>query len=216
MAKIIGYEKIQKHPDKNEIVQKLTEGEPTRVISDWLKAKYPYQKEYRVSFNALQSYRKNYLNLEADVLKDVQEKRKLLQLERREIQRKEEAKQLPQYQAGINNYVQTSLIDYNQEILNLLREAREGIESLKDLNENKGTHLNHQAIATYLSQYKSVIEMHAKLVSDQEKKAGDTLEADHQLLQDRMEILISSVKEVFMEMYPEGLTIFLTNNREKM
>ena len=213
---ITGFNKIQNHPNKDEIVEKLIAGESLRKIEAWLKQKYANNKKNQVSYISLQNYRKGYLNIASEALKDLQQRRRDQQLAKREEQRQEAVAFMPAYQQGMANYVQDSLIDYNQEILSLLQEAREGIDSLKELNSNKGSHLNHTAITGYLTTYKSIIEMHSKLVADQEKKAGDRLTEDAEALNKKMEILVEAVKEVFTETYPEGLTVFVEKVREKM
>ena len=216
MSNVTGFKKIQNHPDRDEIVEKLIAGDSVRAIEAWLKQKYPTNKKKWISYISLQSYRKNYLNIEAEALKDLQKKRREQQLVKREQQRQEAVSFMPAYQQGMANYVQDSLIDYNAEILNLLQEAREGMDHLKELNLDKGSHLNHQAIAAYMEKYKSVIEMHAKLVADQEKKAGDQIAEDYEQLNKKMEVLVEAVKEVFTETYPEGLSIFVAKVKEKM
>lgn len=211
-----GFKKITNHPNKDEIVEKLIAGISLRQIESWLKSKYPNQSKLHVSYITLQKFRKNHLNIEGDVLKELQKERKALQVAKRQEQQQEQIQQISTYQVGKANYLQDSLINYNDEILRLMEECREGIDDLKDLNEQKGSHLNHQAIASYLEKYKAVIEMHHKMVSDQEKKQGDRLEEDYEQLRVQMDILIESVKEAFNQTNPEGLFVFMDLVKQKM
>jgi hypothetical protein len=214
--KTTGYSKIQTHPDKEEILQRLLGGDSVRNIESWLKQKYPYAKDKQISFMSLQSYRKTYLNLDNKVIKDLQKERKQLVIAKRQEDRLEMVQQTKAYQTGLANYVQDSLIDYNAEMLKMMQEIGDGIEQLKDINATKSSHLNHQAIATYLNQYKGIIEMHHKLIKDQEKRVGNKLESDYETLNKKMSILIDAVKDAFNQTNPDGLFVFLRLVKEKM
>lgn len=65
--------KILKHPDKEEIIELLSNGESVRGIEAKFKQKYPSNKNLWVSSVTLQKFRKNNLQLEGKVLKDIQE-----------------------------------------------------------------------------------------------------------------------------------------------
>jgi len=210
------FKKIFQHPDKDEIIEKLIGGESVRQVEAWLKNKYQTQKKKQVSFVTLQKFRSQYLNIEADVLKDLQKQRRALEVQKRHEQRTETVKTAESYQAGLAAYVQNSLIDYNQTILGLLHQCHNGIEKLKDLDENKGSHLNHVAIAGYLGKIQDVMQMHNKMIVDQEKRAAGKVEADYELLKRQLEILKETIKEVFLETNPEGLPVFTSRVREKM
>lgn len=213
---ITGYNKIMAHPDKDEIIEKLTAGISVRQIEAWLKAKYPGTKRHRISFMSLQSFRKNYLKLESDVLKQIQTERQQLAIQKKREIEFENVQRTSGYKIGIANYVQDSLIDYNSEILNIIEDCKEGIRHLKELNENKGSHLNHQAIATYITRLQDMVQLHRKFVSEQEKKADDRLEEDYETLNKKMEILIESVKDAFAQTNPEGLSVFIHLVKERM
>jgi hypothetical protein len=215
-AKVIGYDKINAHPDKDEIIQRLIAGDSTRNIEAWLKSKYPYEKKKHISYVALQSFRKNYLNLEADALKQIQKQRKDALMQRKFEIENEAVKKTAAYQIGISNYVQDSIIDYNQEMLELIENCKEGVRSLKEANSNKNSHLNHQAITSYLTKLQGVIELHHKIVKDQEKKAGNRLADDYQTLEKKMQVIVTAVKEAFNQTNPEALPLFLQIVKEKM
>lgn len=213
---ITGYNKIIAHPDKDEIIEKLAAGVSVRQIEAWLKAKYPGNKRCRISFMSLQSFRKNYLKLENDVLKQIQEERRTLALQKKREIEFQNVQKTSGYKVGLANYVQDSLIDYNNEILNIIEDCKEGIKNLKELNEDKGSHLNHQAIATYITRLQDMVQLHRKFIAEQEKKAGDKLEEDYDTLNQKMEILIESVKDAFAQTNPEGLSVFIQLVKDRM
>jgi len=71
--------KVSLHPNKEEIIEKLVNGESIREIVKWLDAKYgksPKLHHLKVSLPTLQAFRKEVLKLDGQVLKDLQEQRK--------------------------------------------------------------------------------------------------------------------------------------------
>lgn len=68
------FSKLLTHPDKDEIISKLLTGIKPRDISDWLKLKYPDQKEQghlRLSSNILKDFVDNNLDLYNTLKNDV-------------------------------------------------------------------------------------------------------------------------------------------------
>jgi hypothetical protein len=215
-VRITGYSKIMSHPDRDEIVEKLIGGDSVRVIEDWLKRKYPTNKSNQISFVSLQSYRKNFLKLENDAIKNLQKERKTLEITKRQEQDQEKVQKLQAYQVGLANYVQNNIIDYNAEILDLMNECKEGMRHLKALNESKGSHLNHIAISAYIARLQDVVQMHSKFISSQEKKDSNKIHEDYEQLNRKMEILVESVREAFNQTNPEGLYLFLDLVKNKL
>lgn len=62
-----------KHKDKEEIIERLNNGESVRGMESWLKEKYPNNKDCWLSSVTLQKFRKDNLQLDGKVLKDIQE-----------------------------------------------------------------------------------------------------------------------------------------------
>ena len=213
---ITGYKKITSHPDKDEIVQKLIGGTSTRELEAWLKAKYPHSPKLQISYMSIQHFRKNYLKIDNQALLDLQKHRRESQVLKKREQEQESIQQTKAYQVGLSNYVQDSIIDYNAEIVRLMEECKEGISQLKELNIKKHSHLNHQGIVGYLDKYKGVIEMHKKMIESQDKKAGNRLHADYADLQQKLNIMVECVKQVFNQTDPELLFEFTRLLKDKM
>ena len=204
------------HPDKEEIVEKLIAGDSVRRIESWLKQKYPHNKKRQVSFVSLQKFRKEYLKLDKEVINDLQQQRKSLQIEKKKEQQVEAVHNMAAYKSGIASYVQDNLIDRNAEILDMMQAAKEGIEDLRRMNEDKEHHLNHQAIAGYLDRLKGIMEMHHKFTEAQKKDDSNKLEEDYEVLYKKMEIFTEAVKEAFNQTNPDGLPIFIQIVKDKM
>ena len=67
----MGFAKILNHPDRDQIISKLTSGDSSREVSAWLKEKYPKDKNRQVSYNTLNEFRKTNLNIDGAVLNDI-------------------------------------------------------------------------------------------------------------------------------------------------
>ncbi len=72
--------KILNHPDREEIIQKLLAGASPNIIREWLDKKYPDDRTMLITVSSINSFRKNYLNLDREavrVLKKEQQKKTL-------------------------------------------------------------------------------------------------------------------------------------------
>ena len=67
--------KILNHPDKEEIIKRLGEGESVRAVEKWLKKKYPANKKLWISTVSIQNFRKKNLMVVDDLkLKEIKTK----------------------------------------------------------------------------------------------------------------------------------------------
>ena len=67
--------KVLNHPDKEELIKKLLEGESVKGVESWLKDKYPRKKRMHISYMTLQKFRTEHLNLKGEVLDDIKNRR---------------------------------------------------------------------------------------------------------------------------------------------
>src|SRR5271154_5728363 len=67
--------KLLNHPDHELIIKMLNDGESVRKVETYLKEKYPKNKNMHLSLPTIQTFRKDHLNLESKVLKDIQDAR---------------------------------------------------------------------------------------------------------------------------------------------
>lgn len=70
------HNKILFHPDKEEIISKILNGESVKGIEAWLKKTHPKKKRLWVSYATLQKFRKEQMNLDGQVLDDIKAARK--------------------------------------------------------------------------------------------------------------------------------------------
>lgn len=67
--------KVLRHPEKEEIISKLLQGESVKQVEAWLKKKHPRTARLHVSWMTLQKFRKDYLNLEGETLSHIKDAR---------------------------------------------------------------------------------------------------------------------------------------------
>jgi hypothetical protein len=101
--------KIMKHPDKEEIIRMLNDGESVRKVAAWTKEKYPTNKGLHLSTVTIQKFRKDNLQLEGKVLKDIQEASVVQQRALEEQQREVQLAETNAYQDKINEIADTHL-----------------------------------------------------------------------------------------------------------
>ena len=70
--------KVLKHPDKEEIIKKLLNGESLKDVERWLSKKYPRKKRLHISYMTLQKFRKENLNIEGEILDEDQKDKDVL------------------------------------------------------------------------------------------------------------------------------------------
>ena len=63
--------KVFLHPEKQEIISKLLNGESVKGVEEWLRNKHPRKRKLWVSYATLQKFRKEYLHLEGEVLENL-------------------------------------------------------------------------------------------------------------------------------------------------
>lgn len=65
------YSKILNHPDRDEVIAKLSIGITPKDVHEWLAAKYPSEKQLIISEKALKSFQDNYLDFYNAVRGDI-------------------------------------------------------------------------------------------------------------------------------------------------
>jgi len=110
--------KILKHPDKEEIIEMLSNGDSVRGVEAKLKEKYPSNKSLWLSSVTLQKFRKDNLQLEGKVLKDIQEVGRVQKQQLEEQDRQQALDASDAYNRKISEIVDSKL-DVARKILEL-------------------------------------------------------------------------------------------------
>lgn len=110
--------KVLVHPEKEEIIRRLLNGESVKEVEKWLKEKHPRRPRLHVSYMTLQKFRKDYLNLDGEVLDNIKETRKNMDASSEELEIKAILATSSAYQDKLNQIVSDKL-DANRKILEM-------------------------------------------------------------------------------------------------
>ena len=208
--------KILKHPDKEEIISRLNDGESVRDVEKYLKEKYPDKKNMHVSFVTLQAFRKDHLNLEGKVLKDIQEataveKQKLdLQMQQRQLEATNA------YQDKINAIAKEHL-DVQQQILQLNVVVEKRIEYWYNMIAS-GEELPAKAdneLRKYIDQQVSILQQWKKLVEGMADKTVNH-NVNVNVINDQIGIIRDVIKETIAELGTEKAMMFMDRLNKRL
>ncbi|HUU88719.1 MAG TPA: hypothetical protein VMX17_13340 [Candidatus Glassbacteria bacterium] len=131
----MGFAKILNHPDRDQIISRLTSGDSSREVSSWLKEKYPKDKNRQVSYNTLNEFRKTNLNIDGAVLNDI----KTMMTASNEDEAKEKLNKLTiknkTYQEKIAEVVDIE-IDWRLKLIQLMNVVENRFAQLYDKSQN--------------------------------------------------------------------------------
>lgn len=194
--------KILKHPDSNEIIRRLTNGDSIRETIAWLQAKYPRNKKMWVSNPTLQGFRKNNLNLKGKVLKDIQDASVDQKKEINKQQMQAELQSTNAYQDKINEIADTHL-DVSRKILQLDAIIGKRMEYWYNAIYD-GDATPHQAdkeIRQYMDRQMGLLQQYKKLV---EGMADQTIEHNVNItvMNDQVALIRDTIREIISLLEP--------------
>ena len=208
--------KIMKHPDREEIVKMLNEGESIRKVEAYLKKKHPKSKHLHLSTVTLQNFRKQHLQLEGKVLKDIQETvstkdRQVVEEKRIEILENTNA-----YQDKINSIADTHL-DVANKILRLdgIIESRmeywynainSGEASPSQADKEMRQYMDRQMLL--LQQYKKFVEGIADKTIDYNVNVS--------VMNDQIVLIRDAIRDVLVELDTDKAMLFMDRLSKKI
>ena len=201
--------KILKHLDKEEIIRRLTNGESVRALETWLKEKYPNNKTMWVTSVTLQTFRKEKLNLEGKVLKDIQDVR---EVEHRKI----EASMLQSQLEATNAYqdkisqIATTQLDVNTQIVQLNSVVESRIAHWYNMIAS-GEEMPGKAdveLRKYIDQQVMILQQYKKLVEGMADKTVD-YNVNVTVINDQISLIQNAIRDTMAELGPEQAMIFM-------
>lgn len=201
---------VLKHPDRDKITDMLLQGVSVQKCAQWTRTSYPNDRKKWLAVVTLQGYRKNYLDVQGDVIKELREEAK-----RRAAERKlDEGKQLVRssllYVDKKKEAVQ-GLIDTSSEFLKLHDLIHRRIQLLENA-ETK--YQNDRVIAEYISQARGLLNDYYRLVEGLQEGSDVSVNIDFSR---HFEAFKLAIKDVLTEVgTPELISKFFEKLEEKL
>lgn len=151
------YEKILNHPDRDQIISKLTSGDSVREVSAWLKEKYPNNKYNHLAFTTLDDFRRNYLNIHGTILDDLKLKFKEAKSEEIKEGLKHLVKKNKTYQEKLDEFVDEK-IDWRKKLVQFLNVAETRFSQVFDgTQSNPGSLKADETLIKWLKEMRDLV-----------------------------------------------------------
>jgi hypothetical protein len=208
--------KILKHPDKDDIIRMLNDGESVRKVSAWTREKYPTNKSLHLSTVTLQKFRKKSLQLDGKVLKDIQDASLVQQRALEEQQRQVQLESSNAYQEAISEIAGTHL-DVSRRLRELDKIIGDRIEYWFN-TITAGDATPQQAdkeIRQYMDRQMAMLQQYKKFV---EGMADKTIEHNVNItaVNDQISIIRDAIRDVLLEFSPEIAMRFMEKLNAKL
>jgi len=208
--------KILKHPEKEEIIKRLNDGQSIRAVAKWIKEKYPNNKKLQLSTVTLQSFRKKNLQLKGKVLKDIQEAAVVQQRAIEEQQRQAQLESTNAYQDKINNIADTHL-DVANKILQLDSIIENRMEYWFNAISN-GEASPEQAdkqLRSYMDRQMAMLQQYKKFV---EGMADKTVEHNVNItvMNEQIVVIRDVIRDVMLEFNPDIAMMFMEKLNKRL
>jgi hypothetical protein len=206
--------KVLNHPDKEEIIKKLLEGESIRDVEAWIKTKYPKKKRLHVSYMTIQKFRQEHLNIEGDVLEDIKNKRNEKRREEAVAEAKQAINQSSAYQEKINQIVDTE-IDVTKRLLEMEALIASRIEFYYNLLQDGGGVKEDKVFMEYVSMLKGIMQDWKKYIEGfADKKIDHNVNIN--VAFDQVKVIKGVIYDVLEEIDPNLINVFINKLDSKM
>ncbi len=206
--------KLIAHPDKEEIISQLVNGVPVREVADWLRERYPdpEHEHLRVSFSTIQNFKKQFLNPEMHVNRDIRAAAAEA-VRREEITRAVESTSA--YQEKIAE-IADSKIDVQKELYKIFVVLESRLEYFYNmLSENRVPSTREERVFQgYIDQLMKLMESYKKYVEGYSESVEHTVNIN--IMNEQIVIIRDAVKEALSEASPDVTIKFMDNLNRKM
>ena len=199
--------KVLKHPDKEDIVKKLLNGDSVKEVERWLKKKYPRSKRLHISYMTIQKFRSDYLNIKGEVLEDIKNKRAEIQKDVDDAETRMILSNSTNYKDKIEE-IASSELDVSKRLLELDALITSRIEYYYNLLQSGGTIREDKIFLEYINTLKSLMQDWKKYIEGfADKKIEHNVNIS--VINDQVKVIQEVVYEVLQEMSPELIPIFV-------
>jgi len=206
--------KVLNHPDKEDIIRKLLDGESVKEVERWLIQKYPRTKRLHVSYMTLQKFRTDNLNLRGEVLEDIKNKRAEVDKQSAEAEAKMIINSSSAYQQKISE-IASSELDVTKRLLELDALVNSRIEYYFNLLQQGGSIRGDKIMLEYINTMKSLMQDWKKYIEGfADKKVEHNININ--VINEQARMLKEAVIEVLRELNPELTYNFINSLDLKM
>lgn len=198
-----------KHPDKEEIIEMLNNGESVRGIEAKLKKKYPTNKSLWLSSVTLQKFRKDKLQLEGKVLKDIQEAGRSQQQKLEELDRQKALESSDAYKKKLNEIVDSKL-DVARKILQLdtVIEARMEYWFNAVASGEESASKGDKELRQFMDRQMALLAQYKKFVEGLADKTVD-YNVNIKVMDEQITIIRDVIRECIASFAPEQAMLFM-------
>jgi hypothetical protein len=206
--------KVLNHPNKDEIIKRLLDGDSVKEVDKWLKKKYPRSKRLQVSYMTIQKFRSEYLNIKGDVLDDIKNKRAEVQRDVDDTETRMVVSNSSSYKDKISE-IASGELDVSRRLLELDSVISARIEYYYNLLENGGSIREDKIFIEYINTLKSLMQDWKKYIEGfADKKIEHNVNVS--VVNDQVRILKQIMYEVLQDMSPELIPSFVNRVNKRI
>jgi cysteinyl-tRNA synthetase len=200
--------KVLRHPEKEAIIAKLASGASVKEVERWLQKKHPKSKRLQISYMTLQKFRKEYLNIEGDMLEHIKSARSSAIKQSEETEKNWLVHSSNAYQDKLNEIVSQEL-DVTQKMLEMEKLISSRIEFYFNVLNTDGGNLREEKM------FLDLLAAQRELLRDWKKYVEGVADKtiDHNInitvMNQQISVLKSIVFEVLQGLDPSLIPLFV-------
>jgi hypothetical protein len=206
--------KVLNHPDKDEIVKRLVEGQSVKKVEDFLSKKYPKKKRLHVSYMTLQKFRKEHLNIKGEVLEDIKNKRTEIISQEKKEDAKEQLLKTSAYRDKIQEIAETE-IDVTRRLLEMEKLIASRMEYYFNLLSVGGSIKDDRVFLDYINTMRSLLQDWKKYIEGfKDVRVENNINVT--IVNQQISIIKEVVCEVLGELEPQNVPVFIEKVDSKL
>jgi hypothetical protein len=210
----VKWRKVIQHPDKEEIIRRLSRGDSVQKVSRWLTAKYAgrnKRKKFLLTIKTLQGFRKDYLNLQGDALQKIKEERAKQIAETEKKRAKTLLERSQAYQEALECAVD-DIIDKEKRLkqIDIILSAQiQKMNVLAGEGNDKNTMKAHKVLIEYIKEWRGLVQDWHKIVDGApDSKTEHTLNIN--IVKDEISVVKNVLVGILREIDPSLQDLFLS------
>ncbi len=207
---------ILKHPSREEINERLLAGESVEAVSKWLKQRHSRNPKMWVNKMTLQAYRRNFLNLDGDVLADLKKERSVKLSEEKKRRAVEVAHSSDAYQLAKQEYAEgyaLQITDTNDMLQTIYSKMEERIAFME---AEPTKHLNDKVIVEQCRLMKDVLKDYFDMEQQLKEDQQTHINIDVAKITGEVKALKTAIRKAITKICPEVWDTFLEVFKEEM